>query len=193
MLTCFPIQHAAFAQDQNTDEAIQSQPQTTEQEAAENSAQTVGSPIVDLIKANQTKKSQMQSIDWDNKKYKNKVAKEKESEITEEEEEEEEEDKTTQGTEEELTQEGQKIWKHYNDLARNIKQNKNDAKKADKSEKKEVQTDGAKKEDKKEDEKETKDEDKTSSSGGITEILQRYKESQKKQGPMNSRSYGSID
>lgn len=197
LLTGLFIGRFTYAQDQN--EAENTPPQSAQQEDTQSEPPQASSPMVDLINSSQNKKSQMHSMDWDNKKYKKKVAKEKtpeEGEAVDEaaDEAKTEESQTTQGTEEELTEESQKIWKHYHDLAERVKEKKSeekkDPKKADKSEvEKEEKTDEAKKEDK----KETQDEDKTSSSGGITEILQRYKETQKSQGPMNSRSFGSID
>ncbi len=197
ILAILPIHCTASAQYFNQE--AKSQPQEDQDPAIEESVEKeeatdkknrgTDSPIVELIKSSQTKKSQMRSKDWNNKKYKKKVAKERKLE-KEQREEIEADEKAVEDVKEELTEESRKIWKHYNELAKRIKKKKEDSKKADKSEEeKEENTDEAKNED----EKEVQGKDKTTSSGGINEILQRYKETQKNQGPMNSRSFGSID
>ena len=190
LLTCMIITHASFAQGQEAAE--------NSQEASEEKSPKVGSPIVDLIKSNQTKKSQMKSMHWSNKKYKEKMAKEKgleeETEAETDVEGESKEDETTEDMEEELTEESKKIWKHYNSLSKRIKEKKEESNKSGKpKEDKEAETE------KTADTKTTKDKgtdddkEKKPASEGLTDILQRYKETQKEQGPMNSRSFGSID
>jgi len=176
-----------FAQEQK--EAENNQP--TPKGNAGNKAPKTSSPLVDLIKSNQNDKAKMRSMDWNTSKYKKKNSKETEQEDTNDKE-------ITPDENEELT-ESQKIWKHYNDLAKRKKSEKakkKSSKDTDKPEKEEKEESSEAKNNKNEtnsDKNETKDEEKQSSSGELTDILQRYKATQKSQGPMNSRSFGSID
>ncbi|MCK5384611.1 MAG: hypothetical protein KAJ29_03480 [Alphaproteobacteria bacterium] len=159
---------------------------TDEETKEKDSSETTNSTLADLIKSEQENRGKMHTKNWDTTKYQKKVAKEKEQEETGDS---EEENSVEEKDDDELT-ESDKIWNHYSDLAQRNKTEKEKKKKEPKDE------DKTEKEDETEDEYKTEKEDKKSEqkqSGGITEILERYKESQKKQGPMNSRSYGSID
>ena len=157
------------------------------EEAKQEKGSEAGSPLIDLIKTSQERKSQMHSKDWDTSKYKEELAKERGQEETEE------TGKKTTGEktkDEELTK-SDKIWNHYNDLAKRSKTE--DKKEPEEKTEEEVKTEKEEKTAEAKSEKEETKKDEEPEQGGISDILQRYKESQKKQGPMNSRSYGSID
>ncbi len=178
----------AFAQNQM--KAASEQPESSQEEQPA----STGSPVIDLIKASQEKKSQMRTMNWDSSKYKNKISKKTDAEEDEEKAKKEETKTTETGNEENLT-ESQKVWEHYATLAGRIKKKKQEQLEGDENtdqpEKKEEVT--QEEETKEKIKEETASEEKEPAPEGISEILKRYKETQKNQGPMNSRSFGSID
>ncbi|MCK5374375.1 MAG: hypothetical protein KAJ40_03740 [Alphaproteobacteria bacterium] len=143
----------------------------TQEEAQQepSSSATSNSPLLDLIISNREKKTSLKSKSWNNT-IKN--------EETEKPQEEEVENNKESDQDQELT-ESQKIWKHYYDLAQKDKTQKTETERPEEEEEKAQEK--------------TEDKQQQESSSGIYDILKRYKDSQKNQGQMNSRSFGSID
>ncbi|MFP4098358.1 MAG: hypothetical protein ACLFP8_04525 [Alphaproteobacteria bacterium] len=153
-------------------------------------------PIVDIISSKQSEAKKMKSKQWDTSTYKERIEKKKE-----EEEEEEEENNETKANEKEETNtenkeetknltDSQKIWNHYYNLANKGKKEKEDQLDADSAqaaEPEEPQNEESKA-------RETKNTNETTqNNSGIGSILERYKETQRNKGRLNSRSFGSIE
>lgn len=133
-----------------------------------------GNQIMDIIKKRMDKKTTMQSRSW----HKSSSEKKEEPKTKDE--------TSKEVSDEELT-EDQKVWKKYKTMSDEAKAKKAGTKKGKNKDYEEEQEEAS------DQELEGKQAEEEEPKGGIDIILERYKNSQKSKGKLNSRSYGSIE